>query len=143
MGYVLAAIALLLAYLAWRFVRFWKTAYVEASAEVDRRWEADKHLVEVASWFGKTGLSEEDERELPRYLRREFGEVGTDDGLKAADLTYLGIQTDDQGRAHFWSIPRSEGEEAYAYAYIDIDDEGHPLCYGWGGREPVHLRPAL
>nr|WP_315489980.1 hypothetical protein [uncultured Rhodoferax sp.] len=143
MGYVLATIALLIAYATWRLVRFWKAAYGVASAEVHQRWEADKNLVEVAPWFGKTGLSEEAERELPRYLRREFGEVGADDGLKAADLTYLGIQTDDQGRAHFWSIPKREGEDDYAYAYIDIDEKGYPLCYGWGGRDPVHLRPAL
>ncbi len=143
MGYVLATIAVLLAYAAWRFVRFWKTTYAVASAEVNQRWEADKNLVETAPWFGKTGLSEENERELTRYLRREFGEVGVDDGLKAADLTYLGIQTDDQGRAHFWRIPKREGDDAYDYAYIDIDDGGHSICYGWGGREPVHLQPAL
>ena len=142
MTYILAAIALLGAYLAWRFVRFWRATYAEASAEVGRRWAAEENLVEEASWFGKTGLSDEDERELPRYLRREFGEVGVEDGLKAADLIDLGIQNDDQGRAHFWSIPK-KGGETYAYACIDIDEDGHPLCYEWGGREPPNKEPAL
>ncbi len=143
MGYVIGAIALVIGFFAWRFIRFWKAAYLEASADVDRRWEADKNLIEVAPWIGKTGLHEEDERELPRYLRREFGEVGADDGLKASDLTYLGIQTDDQGRAHFWSIKRSEREATYAYAYIDINEKGDVHGFGWGGRDPIHKHPVL
>ena len=143
MGYVLAAVGVLVAYGAWRFVRVAKTAHAQASAEVDRRWEIDRNLVQTAPWFGKTGLPEEDERELSRYLRREFGEVGTDDGLKASDLRYLGIQSDREGRAHFWSIPRGEGEDSYAFAYIDIDEQGHALSYGWGGREPPNKQPAL
>ena len=143
MAYVLTAVALLIAYVVWRFLRIWRAAYAEASAKVGRRWEADRYLVEIAPWFGRTGLSDEDERELPRYLRREFGEVGAEDGMKAADLRYLGVQTDDRGPAHFWAIPKKDGEEDYAYAYIDIDDDGHPLCYGWGDREPVRKQPAL
>jgi hypothetical protein len=143
MVYVLGALALLFTYLVWRVVRTVKGAYAEASAEVGRRWEADRNLVEVAPWFGRTGLPEHDERELPRYLRREFGEVGAVDGLKAADLIYLGIQTDADGRAHFWKIPKRDGEDAYAYAYIDIDAEGHAQCYGWGGRDPPSSQPAL
>src|SRR3989344_1064334 len=39
---------------------------------------------EEAEWIGKTGLSEELERELPRYLRREFGQSLFDaDSIKA------------------------------------------------------------
>ena len=143
MAYVIGGLALVLAYFAWRIMRVFKGAYDEASAEVDRRWEADRNLVEEAPWIGMTGLSEEDERELPRYLRREFGEVGAEDGLRAADLIYLGVQTDSEGRAHFWRIPKREGEDAYAYAYIDINAEGYAQCYGWGGREPPSLQPAL
>lgn len=143
MVYVIGALALLIAYVVWRFLRIWKTAYAEASADVDRRWKADKNLVEVAPWFGRTGLSDEDERELSRYLRREFGEVGADDGLRAADLTYLGVQSDDRGAAHFWTIPKRDGEEDYAYAYIDIDERGNPLGYGWGDREPPQKQSAL
>jgi hypothetical protein len=139
LAYVLGFIALLLAFAAWKIRRAWRSV----SAEVDRRWEADRNLVEVAPWFGKTGLSDEDERELPRYLRREFGEVGAEDGLKAADLIYLGIQSDERGRAHFWTIPKREGDGEYSFAYIDIDENGTPLCYDWGGREPASKQPAL
>lgn len=66
-------------------------------AEYDRsigKWERlsqeeDKAL-EVAQWFGTTGLPEDLERELPRYLRREFGEgLFEENGLKADDLKYL------------------------------------------------------
>jgi hypothetical protein len=139
MASVLGVFAVLIAYVVWRILRIGRTA----SAEVDRRWEVDRNLVEVADWFGKTGLSDEDERELPKYLRREFGEVGADDGLRAADLKYLGVQSDDQGAAHFWAIPKSEGDGDYAYAYINIDEHGVPQSYGWGDRRPVLQRPAL
>lgn len=138
LGYLLIAVALVAVYLAWRLLSLWRTLS-QASAEVDRRWEAEEKLVEIAPWFGKTGLSEEDERELPRYLRREFGEVGAGDGgLKAADLIYLGVQNDGNGTAHFWRIPASEGEKIYAFAYIEVAESGESLCYGWGGREPPH-----
>lgn len=135
MTYMLVTIALILAWFVWRFVRSFRDAIAEASTDVAQRWEADRNLVEVAPWFGKTGLSEEYERELSRYLRREFGEVGSADCLKAADLIYLGIQSDAIGCAHFWRIPKKDGREAYAY--IAIDDAGHALDYGWGGRNPV------
>lgn len=142
MVYVLSLLALLAVYGVWRLLHFWKSVHAEASAEVARRWEADANLVEVAPWFGQTGLSEEDERELPRYLRREFGEVGAEDGLRAADLVYLGVQSDERGAAHFWVIPKREDGSDYAYAYIDIDDRGQTLCYGWGDREPPHRQAA-
>ena len=37
--------------------------------------EREEAIREEAPWFGKTGLAEEQERELPRYLRREFGQL--------------------------------------------------------------------
>jgi hypothetical protein len=72
-----------------------------------------------------------------------LGEVGAEGGLQAADLTYLGVQSDDRGAAHFWTIPKREGEEDCAYAYIDIDEKGVPLFYGWGDREPPRKQSAL
>lgn len=136
MTYLVPIIALLFAYVVWRLIRGWKTIFAEATTEVRRRWEADANLVEVAPWFGTTGLSEDDERELPRYLRREFGEVGAEDGLKASDLRYLGVQTDERGAAHFWVIPKRDEVDDETYAYIDTDDKGNALGYGWGDRKP-------
>jgi hypothetical protein len=135
MIYALSAIFLLLVVALWQFGRQWKKAYAEGAAEIDRKYEIEQNTVEVASWFGKTGLEEADERELPRYLRREFGEVAADEGaLQAADLTYLGVQADEHGSAHFWSIPgRHDGP---AYAYVEINENGNAMYFGWGDREP-------
>ena len=107
----------------------------KAHADVKRRWEADSKLVEEAPWFGQTGLGDSVERELPRYLRREFGEVGAEDGVKAADLSYLGVQTDEQGTTHVWAIPSKTGG-GDTQAYIEVHASG-ALCFGWGEREPA------
>lgn len=89
----------------------------------------------MADWIGTTGLDEGTERELPRYLRRELGEFLDDpQGLKAADLHYLGIHRDERGAAHFWRMP-ARGNET-SFAYIEIDDSGNPSSYGWGDRQP-------
>jgi hypothetical protein len=136
--YVLVIVGLILAFVAWLLLRIFK----RASEEVNQRWEADAKLVESAPWFGKTGLAASDERELSRYLRREFGEVGDDGALRAVDLVYLGIQTDERGSAHFWRIPKRDREDTYSYAYIDIDEQGRATCYGWGDRDSPSDEPA-
>ena len=121
MAYVLIAIALL-------FVGGIGVLRAKAHADVRRRWEADSKLVEEAPWFGQTGLGDNAERELPRYLRREFGEVGTEDG-------YLGVQTDEQGTTHVWAIPSKTGGGS-TQAYIEVRASG-ALCFGWGERAPA------
>lgn len=105
-------------------------------ANYTRRRDAEERTHEVADWIGRTGLDEATERELPRYLRREFGESqGDPQGLKAGDLIYQGVHADAQGRAHFWRIPSRDGGEA-SFAYVDISDAGEALCLGWGDRSP-------
>lgn len=96
-------------------------------------YAAEESVVEDADWFGKTGLSEEDERELPKYLRREFGELLIDeDSLRAGDLTYLGSFEEGDARVHYWSVPSSSAEPIYAY----IEVTASAICTGWGNREP-------
>lgn len=52
---------------------------------------AEDTLLENADWFGKTGLTESEERNLPKYIRAEYGHLLTDDdGIKAEDLTFIG-----------------------------------------------------
>jgi hypothetical protein len=100
-----------------------------------RKREVERDTLEEADWFGKTGLGEETERELPRYLRREFGEYLDDPAcLKAADMVYLGIRTDARGSAHFWSLPERHGERSFAYA--QLAPSGEVLCLGWGDWAP-------
>jgi hypothetical protein len=77
--------------------------------------DEEESVVEDAPWIGRTGLPEDLERELPRYLRREFGESVFDDGsLKAADLVYVGVFTNGSKRVHYWEIASSGNEKLYA-----------------------------
>ncbi|HEY5995097.1 MAG TPA: hypothetical protein VIU46_10925, partial [Gallionellaceae bacterium] len=57
---------------------------LEVRGRMAKRSEGEK-VREVADWFGTTGLDEETERELPRYLRREFGESLFDEGALKAE----------------------------------------------------------
>lgn len=103
---------------------------------------AEETLVEEADWFGATGLPEADERELPRYLRREFGELIEDEGaLQARDLRYVGRFAQDDGEAHYWRIPR-RGSDEPTYACITVDSDGS-TCLSWGNDEPPRGREPL
>jgi hypothetical protein len=90
---------------------------------------------EECSWFGKTGLSEEDERELPRYLRREFGMLLSSPGaLKAADLEYLGVFAQGVETVRYWRINHGSAEPKFAYVVSAPDDR---QVMGWGDRAPA------
>ncbi len=92
----------------------------------------EETVVESATWFGKTGLSDALERELPRYLRREFGQTLFDaKSLKAADLSYLGAFKEGAARVHYWRVPYRDKE---VYAYIEITPS--QTFTGWGNRTP-------
>ena len=108
--------------------------YRQAVSEARARMDDDDAVREEADWFGTTGLSEEDEREIPRYLRREFGESLSEDpnALKAADLLYLGAFDEHDGRVRYWGIPSSSTKQVYAYVIQQADS----LMTGWGNREP-------
>jgi hypothetical protein len=119
---------LALAWALWRLLwRLWIARRITRASQVE----------ESADWFGKTGLDEGTERELPRYLRREFGEAPDEEGsLRASDLHYLGVHRDaERGPAHFWRVARSQGGEPW-YAYVEVDQQGGATSLGWGDREP-------
>ena len=115
--------------------------------EFTRSQQAENETIEQADWIGATGLGEDTERELPRYLRLEYGEsILDDDSLKAAELTYLGAfeptkadikQQFSEGTTlvHCWTIP-SENE---MYAYVEIFRDGE-TCMGMGGYLPEAAR---
>lgn len=111
--------------------------YAVQMDRVSRSYAAEASLVEEAEWFGKTGLSGEDEREPPKYLRREFGELLLDGGaLKASDLEYLGSFDEPDAHVHYWSVPSSDGRPIYAYIEVMADQ----ICTGWGNRVPPDNR---
>lgn len=93
----------------------------------------EEEVIEVAPWFGKTGLTTEIERELPRYLRREFGQSIFDtDSLKASELEYVGAFLEDVMTVHYWHISHGKGN---SYAYVIVDVNGDSL--GWGDKKPA------
>lgn len=107
-------------------------AYKQAVEESIAQMREEEAVIEAAPWFGVTGLGDDIERELPRYLRREFGEsVFEPNALKAEDLIYLGAFDEDDSQNHFWRISTEQEE---VYAYISVGPE-HTLM-GWGDRAP-------
>lgn len=106
--------------------------YKKAVADRLALQEKEETIREAAPWFGTTGLPEETERELPRYLRREFGQTIFDTGaLKAADLVYVGRFSENREVVRYWHIAY-ENETAYAY----VVRRGKQEYLGWGGRRP-------
>lgn len=141
MRIVLLLLFLALLFAAYRLLRRSRFGLDAALDDYARRRAVEDAALESASWFGRTGLPEADERELPRYLRREFGELLDVPGaLQAADLVYLGRFADGAGSVHFWRIPRRDGETDY-YAYIEVAADGETACFGWGDRSPEPLPP--
>ncbi|MFZ6820321.1 hypothetical protein [Undibacterium sp. Ji22W] len=100
--------------------------------------EKEEQVLEDADWFGKTGLSDSIERELPRYLRREYGmSIFDKDALKADHLTYLGVFPEGSNSHHFWRI--HDGAKEAHYAYVTISANGDESL-GWGSRLPPALK---
>ena len=124
---LIAAIVALLARIAMRSVQR------QIGKGYDERRAVEYTMREEAPWFGKTGLDEETERELPRYLRRELGEFLDEPGaLKAADLQFIGAFEEAPGMVYYWKVPY--GEET-VYAYVEVSRDGSQ-CTGWANREP-------
>lgn len=97
-------------------------------------YAAEATVREEAPWFGTTGLSEDIERELPKYLRREFGELLLEEeSLRAKDLTYVGSFSEQVGLVHYWRIPPRGGSQSFAY--VEISSDGTTFT-GWGDRNP-------
>lgn len=107
---------------------FWKLR------QKKRLMDREEATTENADWMGTTGLDEDTERELPRYLRREFGESLFDEGsLKATDLRYVGAFAEDGQQVHYWHVPYKGNDQIFAY--VEVAPTGD-TCTGWGNREP-------
>lgn len=106
--------------------------YEEALVNECARMQAENAVVEVAEWFGTTGLPDDVERGVSQYLRREFGEsLNNPDGLKAEDLKYVSAFDEADGRVFYWRIPYGN-EEVYAFVVV-----GEEYTFtGWGDRKP-------
>ena len=136
----LLAVAVIIAcFVVYKLARFGqrvKSQAAAAHAEYAGRRAVEEETLEPAEWIGRTGLDEATERELPRYLRREFGEFLDDpEGLKANDLQYMGLFRDERGPAHFWKVPSKAAQEP-CFAYVEVDEAGQATCLGWGDRTP-------
>ncbi len=94
----------------------------------------EESVREEAPWFGKTGLPDDVERELPRYLRREFGQLLSQPGaLRAQDLQYMGVFTQRVETVHYWRINHGSPEPKFAYFVAAPKDQ---QVMGWGDRRP-------
>ena len=119
-----------------QFVAYMESDEYKLAVETERkRIEAEHKIIEEAPWFGKTGLNEETERHLPRYLRLEFGESLFDpDSLKAADLTYLGAFPSETGDVtHYWHIPSQHND---VYARVIVSPIHNSVTTDWGQEAP-------
>jgi hypothetical protein len=104
--------------------------YKKAVEERLTEMEREEQVIEEAAWIGKTGLPEEWERQLPQYLRREFGESLFDENsLKAADLEYVGAFPEREGSTHYWRVPYQGRTDVFAY--VEDFENG---AFGWGDK---------
>lgn len=109
-------------------------AYQAEMAKLAASYDAEESVREEADWIGTTGLNEDIERELPKYLRREFGEQLLDEAsLKAKDLTYCGVFEEAGSGIHYWNLQKNDGTPTYAY--VEVQPSG-ATSTGWGSREP-------
>lgn len=96
---------------------------------------------ESAAWLGTTGLTDEQERKLPRYVRMELGQSLQDsNAVQARDLDYIGHFVEPDGTVYYWRIPdranaHGDTHTGPAYAYIRKDTDG-VFYTDWGNRTP-------
>ncbi len=96
---------------------------------------------ESAPWLGSTGLTDEQERAVPRYVRMELGQSLQDaNAVKAQDLQYTGHFTESDGTVYYWRIPdkaNAHGDTHAGPAYVYIRKDAAGVFYtDWGNRTP-------
>ncbi len=103
--------------------------------------QAEALVREEAPWLGQTGLTDEQERSMPRYVRMELGQSLQDaNAVKAQDLQYIGSFPEPDGTVYYWRIPdkaqaHGDTHSGPAYAYIRKGTDG--IFYtDWGNRTP-------
>ena len=96
---------------------------------------------EAAPWLGHTGLTDEQERALPRYVRAELGQSLQDaNPVKAQDLEFVGHFDEADGTVYYWRIPdkanaHGDTHKGPAYAYVRKGADG-VFYTDWGNRTP-------
>lgn len=101
-----------------------EAAEAQRSKAREELYAREKRVVEEASWFGKTGLGPTVERELPRFVRHELGQVIFDkDSLKAEDLQFAGAFTEHGKHVYFWQF-KMAGSVRVRYAVIRVSHTG-------------------
>lgn len=107
-----------------------KTWVAGLRSEIESDIAREEAVVEAAPWFGRTGLPEETERELPKYVRRELGQSFYAEGsLKAGDLEYLGTYPWESHTVHYWKT-RMPGESEDSFATVLVHDGVPNLDWG-------------
>ena len=103
--------------------------------------QSESATPETAAWLGTTGLTDAQERNLPRYVRMELGQSLKDsNAVQAQDLDYVGHFDEPDGTVYYWRIPEranahGDTHTGPAYAYIR-KDAGGVFYTDWGNRTP-------
>ncbi|GAB2816004.1 hypothetical protein GCM10027276_16190 [Comamonas piscis] len=103
--------------------------------------QVESEVQETAPWLGSTGLSDAQERAVPRYVRMELGQsLGSADPVRAEDLQYIGQFAELDGTVYYWRIPEkahAHGDTHRGAAYVYIrKDAGGVFYTDWGNRTP-------
>ncbi|MGE8493994.1 hypothetical protein [Comamonas sp.] len=103
--------------------------------------QTEAEVQESAPWLGSTGLTEAQERSVPRYVRMELGQsLASADPVRAEDLQYIGQFAELDGTVYYWRIPdkaHAHGDTHAGPAYVYIREDAAGVFYtDWGNRTP-------
>ncbi|MEJ5028503.1 hypothetical protein [Comamonas sp. MYb69] len=103
--------------------------------------QTEAEVQESAPWLGSTGLSDAQERSVPRYVRMELGQsLASADPVRAEDLQYVGQFAELDGIVYYWRIPdkaHAHGDTHAGPAYVYIRKDAAGVFYtDWGNRTP-------
>ncbi len=103
--------------------------------------QTEAEVQEKAPWLGSTGLTEAQERSVPRYVRMELGQsLSSADPVRAEDLQYMGHFAEMDGTVYYWRIPdkaHAHGDTHAGPAYVYIRKDTAGVFYtDWGNRTP-------
>ncbi|WP_312461651.1 hypothetical protein [Comamonas sp.] len=103
--------------------------------------QTEAEVQENAPWLGSTGLTEAQERSVPRYVRMELGQsLASADPVLAEDLQYIGHFAELDGTVYYWRIPdkaHAHGDTHAGPAYVYIRKDTAGVFYtDWGNRTP-------
>jgi hypothetical protein len=136
---------IILLFIVLCIIAFSSRARAEFQKHMDHYHNIVNAEIGTASWMKTTGLSNETEAELIRYLRRELGvasvTIETDiPNLEASHLNYLGVFTEGNRRVHYWTVIWDKYKEGDVYATVETDLSGKDEILSVSDQKPPTQR---